>query len=190
MNFQFYLEKAEGSEEFKKFKKENSDAYLCAGFFVLCYSEDEKGKDVHNLDYYLPKQNKMATFDLDNMQLKISEIEKLKKASEGKEDRDKENEEAGKNKDKKEKPEEIKSEDVKVDLEAIKGIAEDEMKNRTVTDKLNKIIAIVQKQDGKIIWNLNCLAVGFGIIRVHVADEDSSILKFEKLNLMDFMKRV
>ncbi len=180
MNFQFYTEKAESSPEYEKFKKENPDAYLCAGFFVLVFSENEK--DMHHLDYYLPKKHKIASFDVENMQVKISEIKKIGQIQQKADNKERDK--------KQDNPQEIKNEEVKVDLSALKGIVEDEMKNHTITDKLSKIIAILQKQDNKLVWNLNCITLGFGIIKVHVADEDSSILKFEKANLMDFVKKV
>ena len=41
MNFQSYFEKLANSEEFKKFKSDNSEHYLCSGFFSI----DKRGND-------------------------------------------------------------------------------------------------------------------------------------------------
>ena len=61
MNFEFYLEKLKGSHEFKKFIKENKDAFLCSGFFII----DKKGEEGRqNLDYFIPSSKKMFSFKL------------------------------------------------------------------------------------------------------------------------------
>jgi hypothetical protein len=64
------------------------------------------------------------------------------------------------------------------------------MKNNTVTSKLQKIIAILQNLDGKLIWNLNCITNDMGIIKIHIDDESHSILKFEKVNLFEIVKKL
>ena len=78
----------------------------------------------------------------------------------------------------------------KLDLDLLKGIVEDEMKNRTVTHKLQKIIAILQNLDGKLIWNLNCITSDMGVIKVHIDDETHSVLKFETINLFDIVRKL
>ena len=60
MNFNFYLEKLEHSKEFKKFKQENPEAFLCSGFFVI----DKVGKDEkQHLDYCVG--DKVFSFQLE-----------------------------------------------------------------------------------------------------------------------------
>lgn len=76
------------------------------------------------------------------------------------------------------------------DLDALQGILQDEMKNRTITEQLKKIIAILQKVDGKTLWNLNCVMSGMGILRAHVEDSSKSVLKMEKINMMDYVQKV
>lgn len=160
MKFDHYLKRIEESKEFKNFQKKNKSAYLCAGFFVLDF---ETGKDLYQLDYSLAN-GKIATFILDDgVKMKISD-QTLKK-----------------------KLPEIKG-DVKTDLQALRGIVEDEMKNRTVTEGVKKMIAILHILDNKTVWNLQCILNGLGILQVHVDDADQSVLKFEKHSLMDFMK--
>ena len=67
---------------------------------------------------------------------------------------------------------------------------EDEMKNNIITTKLQKIIAVLQNIDNKLIWNLNCITTDMGIIKVHIEDESHSILKFEKINLFDIVRKI
>lgn len=64
------------------------------------------------------------------------------------------------------------------------------MKNRTVTQEIKKIIAVIQSREGKKTWVLNCITDSLGILKVHIDDDNASILEFEKASLMDFMKMV
>ena len=162
MKISHYIKRVEESKEFEKFKKKNPSAYLCAGFFVYDF---ETGNEMHQIDYAI-SNNKIATFNLDDgIKFKVSK-QALKK----------------------EIPE-LKGK-TKTDLDALKGIVEDEMKNRTVTDKIKKIIMVYHILDDKPIWNLQCITDGMGIISVHIDDTDQSILKFEKFSMMDMIKKL
>ena len=162
MKLSHYQKRVEESKEFKEFKKKNKKAYLAAGFFVLDF---ESGKNMHQIDYALPN-GKIATFILDEgVKLKISE-QAIKKPLP-----------------------EIKTE-VNTDLEALKGIVEDEMKNRTVTESIKKIIAVLHVLDDKPIWNLQCILDGLSLLNVHVDDQDKSVLKFEKHSLLEMIKKL
>ncbi len=163
MKIQPYIDKLKNSKEFEKFKLTNPNAYFSAGFFVL---DLESGKNMHQIDYYIPKKNKIATFVLDEgIELKESEI------SNGK------------------IPKEISSK-IKIDLDILKGIVEDEMKNHTITNKIQKIIAIIHNSEGKLLWNLNCITTDMGIIKVHLDDDSHSVLKFERVNLFDIVRKM
>ncbi len=63
MNFQFYLEKLYGSEDFQKFIEENKDAYLCSCFFV---NDKEKSDNKQHFDYFLPTDKKMFSFKIES----------------------------------------------------------------------------------------------------------------------------
>lgn len=160
MKFEHYQERVETSKEFKDFYKKHKKAYLGAGFFILDY---ETGKNTHQLDYVLPN-GKIATFILDEgVKMKLSE-QAIKKELPRLPDK------------------------VKTDLDALKGIVHDEMRNRNVTDEVRKIIAVLHILDNKVVWNLQCILNGLGILNVHIDDCDQSVLKFEKYSLMDVMK--
>lgn len=74
-------------------------------------------------------------------------------------------------------------------MDALPGIVQDEMKNRTVTEKIKKIIAVLHiSEEGKLIWNLQCILDGLAILNVHVDDSDQSVLKFEKHSLLEMIK--
>lgn len=162
MKFENYMKKLRESDAYKKFRRSYQDEYLCAGFFVLDY---ETGQNMHQIDYSLPN-GKIATFLFETdkgIQCKISE-QALKK-----------------------KLPEIKV-SAKTDLEALRGIVEDEMKNRTVTEKIRKMIAVLHIMDGRLVWNLQCILDGMGILMVHLDDTDQSVLKFEKHSIMEFIR--
>src|SRR3989338_8724061 len=105
MKIQPYIEKLNSSEEYKKFIGEHKDAFLVAGFFVL---DLEMGKNIHQIDFYVPSEKKFAAFTLDEgvqYQLLDTLSENI--------------------------PEHL---DLKtnIDLDALEGILEDEMKNRNI----------------------------------------------------------
>lgn len=167
MKFEHYLKRVEESPEFREFRGKHKKAYLCAGFFVLDF---ESGKHMHQVDFFIPRGNKIATFILDEgVRAKISEPIKFKKKLEKLE---------------------INGKETKTDIDALKGIVHDEMLNRTVTGEIKKIIAVLQNQDGRKIWNLNCITGDMGILKVHIDDATSSVLEFEKASLFDFVKMI
>jgi len=164
MRFSHYTKRVEESKEFKVFAKKHPKSYLCAGFFVMDF---EQGKDSHQIDFMMPN-GKVATFNLDDgVKMKISELPtKLKK-----------------------KLGELEKES-HLDTDVLKGIVQDEMKNKMVTEEIKKIIAVFQILDGEMVWNLNCIVGGMNVLQVHIADKDGNILKFEKHSLLDFIKKI
>ena len=163
MNIQPYVEKLNASKEFKLFKEKYPDSFLVAGFFVL---DLEMNRNIHQIDYFIPSQKKFAAFTLDNqvqVQLLGTMTEKV--------------------------PEKLDT-NINVDLEAIHGILEDEMRNRNMSEEIKKIIAVVQNVEGRKIWNLNCVLSGMEILKAHVEDSSKSVLRMEKISMMDLMKKL
>jgi len=64
MNLQFYLEKLQSSKEFKKFSKENPNAYLCSGFFIVDKANVKNPDNKVHLDFYIPAGGKVFSFDV------------------------------------------------------------------------------------------------------------------------------
>lgn len=60
MNLQFYFEKLEDSDSYKKFKKENPDAFFCGGFFVIDKINLDGGQQ--HLDFYSEKLGELISF--------------------------------------------------------------------------------------------------------------------------------
>lgn len=162
MKISHYQKEIEKSKEFHKFKKEHPKSYLCAGFFVLDFEND---KNVHQLDYYL-SNGKIVTAILDNgVKIKESKQPIKKKLPE-------------------------LNQEVKIDLDALRGIVHDEMQNRSITEELKKIIAIAYISDKRVIWNLQCILNGLILLQINLDDSNQSILMFEKYSLLDMIRKV
>jgi len=163
MKIQPLIEKLEGTEVYKKFKEDYKDSFLVAGFFVLDY---ETNKNVNQIDYFIPSEKKVAAFTMKEeigMQILETINDKI--------------------------PETLPVQ-TNVDLDAIKGILEDGMKNRNITEDLKKVIAVIQTLEGKKIWILNCIMSGMEILKAHIDDESKTILKMEKASVLDYIKKV
>ncbi|MEK6858967.1 MAG: hypothetical protein AABX53_03600 [Nanoarchaeota archaeon] len=163
MKIQPYVAKLHASPVFKEFQQRYTDAFLVAGFFVIDF---ETGKNLHQIDYYVPSKKKFAAFTLDNkvvLQLLNTLDKKTPQALDMK---------------------------TTIDLEALQGIIQDEMKNRSITQSIKKMIAVLQTVEGKKVWNVNCVLSGMDLLKVHVEDASETILKMEKSSLLDYIKRL
>lgn len=162
MKIKDLLKKLRASPQYDSFSSAYKDAFPVAGFFVL---DNENKKNLYQIDYLIPSKNKIAAFSIDhpvNMQMLDAQHNK----------------------------EPLKELDMNavIDLDAIEGIVDDEMKNRNITESIKKIIAVFHMHEGKRLWNLNCMLSGMSLLRAHVDDESQTVLKMEKVNLFDVMK--
>lgn len=163
MKIQPYIQKLHNSPVYKDFQDKNKDAFLIAGFFVIDF---EEGKNLHQIDYYVPSKKKVAAFTLDKNIL-VQMLSLLDKRV----------------------PEQLDSRTA-IDLESLNGIIQDEMKNRNITQSIKKMIAVVQNQKGKAVWNVNCVLSGMDLLKVHVEDATRTVLRMEKSSLMEYIKRI
>jgi hypothetical protein len=163
MKIQPYIEKLNTSKEYEEFEKKYEDAFLVAGFFVLDF---ETGQNIHQIDYYIPSQKKVAAFNL-NPEVSVQIMKMM-------------NEKV---------PEKLDSQ-TNVDLESLKGILEDEMKNRNMTEEIKKVIAVIQNIEGKKVWVLNCILSGMEILKAHIDDDSQTVLMMEKASVMDYIKKM
>ena len=164
MKIQPYVQKLETSEIYKKFRKDNNESFLVAGFFVLDY---ESGVNIHQIDYYVPSKKQVAAFNLDG-EVEVRLLDMMSK----------------------EKVPEKLDLKTKVDLDALKGILEDEMKNRNITETIKKCVAVIQVVDGKKLWILNCVLSGMEILKAHVDDDSRTVLKMERASMLDYIKKM
>lgn len=163
MKIQPYFDKLSQSHEYQNFSKENPDAFMVAGFFVI---DLETQKNIHQLDFYVPSKKKIAAFSLDG-EIICQMLDAITNEAPGK----------------------IEPK-VKTDFDELQGILEDEMKNRNISDEVKKIIAILQNLNGKKVWNISAILSGMHILRAHVEDKSKTVLKMEKASMMDFIKQV
>jgi len=163
MKIKPYVEKLEQSEEYKNFKIKYPDSFLIAGFFVL---DLEGGSNIHQIDFYVPSEKKIAAFTLDG-EITIKLLETMNEKI----------------------PEKLDLE-TKIDLDALQGILTDEMKNRGISEEIKKIIAVIQNIEGKRIWNLNCVLTGMEILKSHIEDDSKTVLKLERSSLIEIMKKM
>ncbi len=163
MKIQPFVDKLTNASAYKDFQKKYKDAYMVAGFFVMDF---ESGQNMHQIDYYVPSEKKIAAFTIDkgvNLQLLSVINEKV--------------------------PEKLDAK-AKIDLDALAGILGDEMKNRSITEEIRKIIAVLQTVEGRKVWSLNCVLSGMSILNAHIEDESETILKMEKKSILDYVKRM
>lgn len=163
MKIQPYVNKLHSSPVFKEFQQKYNDAFLVAGFFVIDF---ETGKNLHQIDYYVPSKKKFAAFTLDS-KVVLQLLDTLDKKT----------------------PQALDM-NTNIDLEALQGIIQDEMKNRSITQSIKKMIAVLQTVEGKKVWNVNCVLSGMDLLKVHVEDASETVLKMEKSSLLDYIKRL
>ncbi len=163
MNLQFYLEKLHSSDVFKKFMKENPEAYLCSGFFTM----DKEGKDnKRHFDFYVPKTKKMFSFKLeDGVEMMPIDIvlEKI--------------------------PEKL-GVGFDFEFEEIEKMLEDKMKEENINSKMQKIILSLQDLKGKPFLVGTIFISMLGLLKIQIDISDMKIKEFEKKSLFDMMKRV
>ncbi len=158
-------EKLQKSEAFLKFKEEYPDAFFCAGFFILNFKADTSD---FSLDYRNDKQIfsfKIPVGESKNIFMETSDIFE------------------------KQKPLDKINCDVQVDIGDLKEIVEKSLMENNIKNKLEEIIAVLQIIDNQKVWNLTCMCEGFTIISIQIHSETSGVVKFEKRNLLDFVKK-
>ncbi len=163
MKLQPFVEQLEATKEFKDFKNNHPNAFLVAGFFVLDF---ETNQHLHQIDYFVPGQKKVAAFTLGE-QIMVQMLDTINEKT----------------------PEKLDSHS-NIDLDALEGILEDEMKNRSMTESIKKIIAVIQKIEGKKLWIINSVLSGMEILKAHIEDSSKTVLKMESSSVMDYIKKI
>ena len=163
MNLQFYLEKLNASNELKDFLKENPEAFLCSGFIVL----DKVGKDnkIH-FDYFLPKEKKIMSFQLESG-VKVIPVEWINKGV----------------------PEKI-SIDYDFEFSDMEDLIVKKMEEEKINNKIQNIIFSLQKVNGKDFLAGTVFISMLGMIQVKIDLPEKKISEFEKKSLMDVLKVV
>ncbi|MEK6860125.1 MAG: hypothetical protein AABX54_04910 [Nanoarchaeota archaeon] len=159
---------------FKDFIKQNPDAELCAGFFVLDFFGNDNKK---SLDYRVGE--KVFSFS-------INELGKIKM-----------NEDKLVNSENRKFPELKKiNPGVRFDLDEAESTAKIKTLDEGIASKFSKIIAVLQKykseetnEEEKQIWNLTCMLEGLIIIHILIDSDTGEIIKFERKSMMDLIRK-
>jgi hypothetical protein len=165
MNSQFLLEKLENSEEFKKFKEDNPDSYLCSGFFIIDLAEKNPENKYH-FDFYIPSSKKTFCFELEDG-IKLVPLERL---------------------------DETILEEVSLknyfDFDKIQEMILTEMELKHISNKIQKLIFSLQSKDGKDVLIGTIFLSGLGLLSLNLDIAENTINDFEKKSLFDMMKIV
>ena len=160
MNIQFYLEKLQDSKNFQNFIKENKDAYLCSGFIVI----DLEGKDSKtHFDYYLPSVKKMFSFKIEENCIKIP-VENFG-----------------------EKVPEKVSMNFNFELNDIKKLVEEKIRQENIKNKIQKMLFSLQAKDGRDFLIGTVFVSGLGMLKVDINLKEMKITDFKKNSFFSMM---
>ena len=145
------FDELKGKECYTSFIADNPDAFLTAGFFMV--ARDEKEGDTLQLDFYLPKQERMVSFAYPFTESKkhddvITDCE------------------------------ELKVDNLKVDLDAVRDDVEKNFKK-----KFGKIILVLQRG----VWNVTAID-GVDLKRCKIDAVSGEVLESGNLALNDVVR--
>jgi hypothetical protein len=163
MNLQFYLEKLYASDEFKQFKKENPDTYLCSAFFVIDLEEKNPDNKQH-FDYYLPKTKEMFSFQLEEGVKKVP-VKMLGEKI----------------------PEKILV-NYDFDFDEIEKIISAKMKEEGIKNTIQRILLSLQTKNKKDFLVGTVFISALGLLKVHINISEMKITLFEKKSFFDMIK--
>jgi hypothetical protein len=154
MKLQEILEELKETTHYKNFISENPDVFFCAGFFIF----DMKNESEQiQLDFFVPKLKKIASFEFPFAAAKIHDDEVLKSSPQ--------------------------DPSVKIDIDDVINFSKKAIAKHDSRLNPTKIIAVLQKGS----WNLTCMDDALGIIRIKVDATTEEEVSFDKGSLMDFM---
>ena len=165
MNSHFLLEKLEDSDEFKKFKKENKDSFLCSGFFIMDL-ESKTPENKYHFDFYVPSIKKTFSFQLEDG-VKLIELERFEENI----------------------LKEVSMKD-NFDFEEIKEMILKEMEEKKINNKIQKMIFSLQNQEGKDLLFGTIILSGLGLLKMTFDISEKKVDDFEKKSFFDMMKIV
>ncbi len=166
MLFKTLFQKIESSKAFERFKQDYENAELVIGYFVLDFIGIG---NQFQLDY--KTDNKIFSFSIDiNNQISMKQEELIQT----------------------ETKQELKSisPNINIDLNKLQEIIKNKLREEKITQELQKIIAILQIYNNEQAWNTTCIFEGLIIINIVINSQTGKIIKFEKKNLTDFIRKV
>jgi len=165
MNFQFFVEKLKNSEEFKKFEEETKDAFPASGFFVLDFENIKNPDNKHHFDFFVPSENKMWSFQLEDNAKKVP-VEIVDKLT----------------------TQNAISLSHEFDFDDISDLIISEMKEKKITNKIQRILLSLQNKDDKDFLIGTVFLSQLGLLKINIDIENMKITDFEKKSFMDMIK--
>jgi hypothetical protein len=162
-----YIKRVKESKQFKELMEEDPKAYLCSLFFLMDFNEKRSETQV---DFYSPKHKNIISFKVGKGVERIPLGKKAETISH-----------------KKFIPKQL-DENIKTDVDEIKQILVDEMRNRDMAYEIEKIIAFLNIADDRVMWNCTGFLKGLGLLQAHVEDSSSSVLFMEKKSFFDMIR--
>lgn len=166
MNLQFYIEKLQSSENYKKFISENPEAFFCSGFFIIDLENEKNPDNKEHLDFFVPEKGEIVSFQLEN-DCALVPVEEP-------------------NIDQNKKLDKISFE-VNFNFKEVREIIEQEMEKQKVKNKIQKIILSLQSLDGKPSLIGTVFISGYGLVKIRIELEDMSVADFEKKSFLDMV---
>jgi len=161
MNFKFYTEKLKYSDEYKRFIKENEEAFMCSAFFSI----DKIGNDNQkHIDFFIPNSKKIVSFDL-NSEIIMREIESTNNYS----------------------PNKING-DLDFDFKVIEKMIEKKMKKENLKNSIQKILISIQNLKNNNFAIITIFISKMGLIKATINLDKKEFLDFEKKSFFDIIK--
>ena len=161
MNFQFYIEKLHDSDSFKKFIKENPDAFLCSCFFVI---DLEGNQEKQHFDFFIPKDKKVFSFQLEKLcelvPVEVFDDKSLNKISF----------------------------DHDFEFKNIEDLIVSKMRQAGIKNKIQKMLFSLQNKNGKDFLIGTVFISMMGMLKVIIDLDSMRITEFEKKSFLDIMK--
>ena len=164
MNFQFYLEKLMAGEEFVNFMRENKDAFCCSAFFVIDREKSKVLQDKQHFDYFVPSENKIYSFSLENGVKKIP-VQMFGDSV----------------------PEKIAL-NYNFDFNDVEKMINEKMVEEKTKGAVTKILYSMQHLEGKDYLVGTIFLSMLGMLKVHYDISENKIILFEKRSFMDMLK--
>ncbi len=144
------------TKEFKEFKKNSPNAYLCAGFLLI----ESLNNAEWQMDYYCPDRKVMATVVLEDKKSSVKESNQISLTPEG--------------------VTELNLEKVDYDFEDALKVIDGLLTEKYAGHKANKIITVLQNVKGSETWNITYLTNQFHVLNVKINAETGDLIS-EKL---------
>jgi hypothetical protein len=149
----------ESTQGYREFMEKYPDAYLAIGFFIIDF--DNESATQKQLDYYIPSRKKIGSFDLlGNYKVSEQLVEK----------------------------ELLPMGNATLGVDEVIEIVKSELNKREILLGLQKVIAILSRIDMELSWSVNVILTTTDFIKMKVKDDDSSVGKFEMINLASLIK--